>query len=417
MDKQTPQNFPEQPKQNWFLRHEFLYSVIVILLLVVVLGVTNWWRMEIRTSKNLIIGTMPFHEKSVDTNSVIYTDENQPNPANDKLFFAAVKDRILNTTVFQPSTGQIIKSRKIQLDDSLASGSYSTSGANGAVQYDINTGDIYIATDGRSGFDGSCINKDRTCFGRIYKTNINISTKPQIIYQRDYIHWQWVYNVSDKSIYFIQQDEGAAIIKFKPENKSTEDFLKIGDTRQFYELVLSDDGERLYFASQNSTRDGIELFEINLQNKALKKQIISSGKYTETETNVNGEGRLFAYYINNDATYTNFSLVVYDFVTKNKTNVSIDGRVTNASLRWSDSKLLYIVDGNLWLYDVITKDNKLIKSQAKYPFPASKSANYILYPNEGGNGFKVFDLSESRDVFDLLGTGKIFDVEAVVWFN
>src|SRR5258708_39322514 len=48
-DQQSPQS---QPKNNWFLRHEFLYLLIVALLLIEIVGSVYLWK-AIKTTSSL----------------------------------------------------------------------------------------------------------------------------------------------------------------------------------------------------------------------------------------------------------------------------------------------------------------------------------------------------------------------------
>lgn len=49
----NPQEPPLEPKKNWFLRHEVLYSVIGVLILVVVVAAAYLWKAEKQTNENL----------------------------------------------------------------------------------------------------------------------------------------------------------------------------------------------------------------------------------------------------------------------------------------------------------------------------------------------------------------------------
>jgi hypothetical protein len=54
---------PTEPERNWFLRHEVLYSVIGILLLVVIVGTTYWWKAIKQTNQtNSLVRQVPLEE-------------------------------------------------------------------------------------------------------------------------------------------------------------------------------------------------------------------------------------------------------------------------------------------------------------------------------------------------------------------
>jgi hypothetical protein len=69
----NPQEPQLEPKKNWFLRHEVLYSVISILLLVVIVGSVYWWKEIKKTEK---IETPLVMEDKTDTIEGIDSDQN-----------------------------------------------------------------------------------------------------------------------------------------------------------------------------------------------------------------------------------------------------------------------------------------------------------------------------------------------------
>jgi hypothetical protein len=63
-----------QPKKNWFVRHEFLYSIIAILLVLLIVSSTYLWKVQKQISKDLSVQA-PMHKQSeVPSNWKTYTD-------------------------------------------------------------------------------------------------------------------------------------------------------------------------------------------------------------------------------------------------------------------------------------------------------------------------------------------------------
>lgn len=166
----------------------FIYMKKIILLIILILIIISG--SYFYKYKNTLIGksyTTPIISTSSPTssgiNNTVATTSNQNNQDQSGFAFIAVcegnckfiVDKI-QIYIYDISQQKIIKNKIIVSDDQPAFGD---------VKYNPITEDIFFSTYGKSEFSDTqtgCINKDGTCYGRIYKININKEI-PQIVYQ------------------------------------------------------------------------------------------------------------------------------------------------------------------------------------------------------------------------------------------
>lgn len=108
-----------------------------------------------------------------------------------RLFVATVEGGEIVAAIFDPASGTRVDEKRIAVPGQLVASSFSSSGANDAVQVDPQSLTVYFITQGTNDYDGSCANADGTCFDRLYAVSRDES-EPRKLVDLDSRVEQWI---------------------------------------------------------------------------------------------------------------------------------------------------------------------------------------------------------------------------------
>lgn len=363
---------------------------LIILLLIILLG----------TFYALINYNKP---KPIDNNTNNNKRANNTNQGIiNELFIADKEDYNVKISIFNISKKEIVISKTITLDDTLGPASTNSYGSNNSVQYNPETKDIFMSTEGFSYYDGSCINKDGTCASRIYKFNLNNEDSSLLFESSERID-HWIVNRFDNSILVsVVNEKTETIKKINTQNgqinfeRNYQNKENINET----EFVVSKDGKYIYSANKESidgkwNQEILNLRKIDNSSGEITEQQIFEGEAIDFETDISPNDQYFAFYSGNQETV---NLNIYEIPTGKLINVSYQGRIGNSNLFWSgdSKKLLYLLENQLSYYDVLISKSVIINGspKASYVFMWSPSSDYLLY--ESVDGINIYDNRNSQ---------------------
>jgi len=356
---------------------------------------------------------------------------NNPSLEFKNLFIATSEGNVLDIAIFDPVKNEVILSKKFPFDDHLSMFTKSAGwGANNAIQYDPKTQEIFYSTQGRSEYDGSCINKDGTCKSRIYKIGLN-QEKPNVIFESDILPTNWIVDSSDNSLLlsFFESDK-QTLKKIRREN-GKEIFTKeyqIKEHTNLADFVLSNDGKFTYQASKESAEgkwfhEILRLRKIDNANGNVSEQEIFGGEAIEYETDLSPDNDYLAFY---SGISESAKLYIYQISSKKLINVPYQGSIGNYNLLWSgdNKKLLYLLQNpDLTNNNVITTYYDLTTSRSipasgdiqkvRYVYSWAPSNNYVVYKSVDGTA-KIFDITKNQAINTLLDAD--LEMVAINWY-
>ena len=311
-------------------------------------------------------------------------------------------------------------SRKIELDDTLGSSTNNGVGLNDAVQYDPITKDVFIFTEGASGYDGSCMNKDKTCFNRIYKINLdNVQQKPEILFQTKDAIVNWQIGVKSNSVFvgiFAQIDNGPnSRLVLKSINPSDKAVKTISENASVGgQLILSADEKSIL---QIISGDNIVLSKIDILTGTIEKTDVFQGNTGFSSMAISPDGNFIAFHQS--------GLKIYDVLDKKIINYFYGGEIGNYGLSWSgdSEKVSYMLKNKLAYYDIKTGKETIIEQGENlnaYVYGWAPSKKYVMYKSGGDvDTVKFYDIFQDKKVEfnqDIFSKTNTFSIYGINWF-
>lgn len=300
--------------------------------------------------------------------------------------FIATENDTLNITLFNPSTNEILVSKKISIDAQLAPSDTNAYGANASVQYNPKTKEIFFSTQGYAEYDGSCINKDGTCFSRMYKIGLR-QTKPIKLFESDAPPANWIVNNFDNTLLTSTVKDGIQTLK-KISGENGEIIFTVDRPIQkeisAMNFVLSKDGSHIYqvgILRGNRFHTALILRTIDYANGKITEEEIFKGEDIESETNISPDNQYLAFYAAKDSMTR---LFIYERSTQKFIDIPHKFEIKNLNLKWSgDSrKLLFMPENGTSYYDMSTGDIVPIsknEERTSYAYAWGPSTNHIVY--------------------------------------
>lgn len=375
-----------QDKEKAFFRNLGKKKVLLILTasgLLLIIGVICFIR--IVTYNDVLVSTV-----SMATSTISITTEESFVPViQNELFVATMNNetRNIDISIINPVKNEVLSTHKIILGDWLAPSSSNAWGANDSVQYNATTKEIFLYTEGSSAYDGSCTNKDGTCFYRLYKVALGQST-PVVIFESSKPILNWTVISSDNSLLFsvwgdayqsltkIRQSDGSVVFTKEYPIKAHQDFAN---------FVVSRDRKYVYQASRSSDdgraiNETLSLRKINIENGDLTEDILFTGDFTEYETYLSPDSSYVAFHSNGTTYY-------YSLAAKKLTSIPYVGSIGNYNLHWSgdSKKILLLLKDSLVVYDISSGTSTSLGKDlldASYVYIWGPSTEYFVYLSE-----------------------------------
>jgi hypothetical protein len=418
----TSQLTPKPPKSNIF-KYLIFISIFVLLGFIVyfIFIFKNNPSLTNKNSVNNISQTIPTKPEPTANN---LNDSFTNN--GDKLFISTYNNNSINISIYNPETNKVTMSKIIQLDDSLTSRStFNSFGSNDSVQYNSKTQEIFLLTTGASEYDGSCINKDRTCLSRIYKIGLN-EIKPTVIFESETTPLNWVINSSDNSIILSifggSIGEQTQLIKKISEVDGNVIFTKtypIANGEELTRFVLSKDNNFVYQADIKSTDQKVynqvlSLHKINNLNGDISYQTVFTGDEINEDTDISPDNNYLAFYSKGQRESN--KLYVYELSTSKIKSFPID-QPSNMNLFWSSDskKLLFWNQDKLNYYDVLTEKSDLVTNNItkENQILSWNSSSYFTY--QSNKKINIFDTLNNKVINTLIDATS--EIVGINWFQ
>lgn len=331
--------------------------------------------------------------------------------ASDKLF-VATKSSGNKLDIYQYDTvsNQAVQTKTILASSpDLITSSSGGWGANQAVQYDNNTGDIYYITKGSSDYDGRCINDDKTCLNRLYKINSNSDSIIKLWESSD-VPTNWIVSPSNNVVLLSMYHANNEQILYRVDMSTgkTEKVVDIQHSKNtsLARFQLSSDQKYIYQMSKISPdgkalNETLALNKIQIESGKLETVKVFLGNSIEYNTSLSPDENRIAFFTDVPNKGDRL-LYVHDFTTMENTLIPVEGKVKNLNLLWSgdSDKLWNILSDTVGYYSFIDKQYTVIlpKVSVNYSFIWSPSARYIL--NLVGEELELYD--SSKNIFSKL---------------
>jgi len=388
-------------------------AIGIILLVAIIIGGLIWLG-DKKQEKNVALIPLAEDEFKKEDNIISNSDVNKKAETKTNLFYATNDDNKIIVNIFDSNNNTILNSKTITSDDILGFSSNSAVGANYAVQFNSQTKDVLFLTNGSSPYDGSCMNKDGTCFDRIYKINIDdTKQKPKIIFQtKDFIQ-NWIVNPEESSVIvginILVNEMGSDKLVLKSINLSSGAVKTITENASAGEdLVLSSDAKYLF---QVIGGDKLVLNRINVISGDIEKIDIYNGRISLSEAYVSPNGRFAAFHQS--------GLKIYDVANNKMISHSYSGKIANFGLNWSgdSEKLTYILDNKIAYHDIVKDIDITIEQGAGYVYGWAPSNQYIIYTSNKNSGVKFYDTFENKNAEFNEPIFSNSDIQSIVGMN
>lgn len=338
--------------------------------------------------------------------------------------------------IYDVNSQKFVFSKKIDVDGDVDYSANNTQSPNDAVQFNPKTKDIFFATSGVNEYTGACINKDKTCFTRIYRINMD-DTKPSLVFQTESFIDHWIVDSTTNSIlinlyHSRKEPEGLAVgqmLKKINASHGREIFSKVHMRSAFNistkpsEFMLTADGKYVYQTiletyKKNNKFDHNELglIRIDMQTGEIHEERITDKPFFAL-TNISPDNRYFAFSGNPKGEL--MDLLLYDLSNKKITIIPRkDMSVANYFLAWSGDgkKLFYKSKGLLHYYDMNLKKSFSFSGEIATTSPRkfTTDSRYFVF-GKTLNDLKLYDLATNQ-ITPLLNEPNGFYVKGVLWF-
>ncbi|MEI7425971.1 MAG: hypothetical protein WCK16_03560 [Candidatus Moraniibacteriota bacterium] len=397
-------------------------AIGIILLVVIIVGGVVWLggNQQLQNKDNLVMLPVANQAKEPiveNGNDLVIDNKTEPKT---NVFFATASTGKININIFDSKNKFIVASRKIELDDTLGSSTNNGVGLNDAVQYNPITKNIFIFTDGDSRYDGSCRNKDKTCFYRIYRINLdNVQQKPEILFQTKDAIVNWQVGVKSNSVFVgisAQIDNGhSSRLVLKSINPSDKTVKTISENASVGgRLILSADEKSIF---QIISGDNIVLSKIDILTGTIEKTDVFQGNIGFPSAAISPDGNFIAFHQS--------GLKIYDVLNKKIINYFYGGEIGNYGLSWSgdSEKIVYILKNKLAYYDIKTGKETIIEQGENlnaYVYGWAPSKQYVMYKSGGDmDTVKFYDIFQDKKVEfnqDIFSKTNTFSIYGIDWF-
>lgn len=297
--------------------------------------------------------------------------------------------------------------KKIILEDEMDDSSKWTSvGVDYAVQFNPVTKDIFILTEGTGSHlddSGQCLNADKTCYDRIYKTNLK-SDEINKMYEGGISNFL----LDTKNNQIIINDYNPVILK-----AIDIDTGKINYSKEYNGTMLSiDKNNFLYLSSQDDTK--LNLKKINLKDGSLVKEYneILGLKYFSGYPDVSPDGR----YLIDTVFYTIKDTVWNYYIYDLKQEKLFYSSKESLSGKWSgDGKKILVSNKDFSFFDLETKKISRIESSMSNIYILDISPNFKYAINEDNDEIALHHLDDDTTL-SLFKIDWMGDLKGISWY-